>query len=221
MIFKRKKETGEAAAATTAAETAPATITAASDAPNAKAAPQDRATKGPFDVTEVPAIRPYIDMGSIKVAPREGLKVRLDVDETSKRIIAISLDYEGSTLQVQAFSAPKSTGLWHEAREQIMASLKEQGAQVTEQESVFGTEVLMQSPPNAEQVAAVRFFGVDGPRWMLRGVLVGAGAVDPARASGIESVFRELVVVRGDAPLPPSELLPLQMPANVGQAPTA
>lgn len=218
MIFKRKKSTENAGQSVAAAETSVREQTAADELQTSlKEAPVDREARGPFDLTEVPAMRPYIDMGGIKVAPREGLKVRLDVDETTKRIVAISLDYEGSTLQVQAFAAPKSTGLWAETREQILESLKSQGAVAVERESVFGTEILMKSQPDAEQLAAVRFFGVDGPRWLLRGVLVGQGALEPEKAKGIEIVFRELVVVRGDAPLPPGELLALKMPENVGQ----
>ena len=48
---------------------------------DSKSAPEDRAAKGPFDVSEVPAMRPYVDFGGIKVAPREGLQLRLEVDE--------------------------------------------------------------------------------------------------------------------------------------------
>lgn len=217
MIFKRKKQA--AAESVAVAETVNTAAGAAGDAQdaNAKSAPADRATSGPFDVTEVPQMRPYIDMGGIKVAPREGLKVRLDLEETTKRIIAVSLDYEGSTLQVQAFAAPKSKGLWREAREQIKEALKAQGATPAEQEGTFGTELLLTSPEGAEKQAAIRFFGVDGPRWLLRGVLVGKGAIDAEAASGIESVFRELVVVRGEAPLPPHELLQLKVPGGIGQ----
>ena len=36
--------------------------------------------------------------------------LRLEVEEQTKRIVAVGLDYAGSTLQVQAFAAPRSTG---------------------------------------------------------------------------------------------------------------
>lgn len=191
-------------------------VAAEEQAPDtSKSAPADRETAGPFDLTEVPSIKPYIDLGGIKLAPRAGLSVRLDVDEQTQRIIAASLDYEGSTLQVQAFAAPKSTGLWHEIRAEIYAALKAQGALVSEVAGPFGQEVVMRSAPDAPQQAAVRFFGVDGPRWLLRGVLIGAGALDPSKAEGVESVFRDIVVVRGDRPMAPNDLLPLHPPGAV------
>lgn len=108
----------------------------------AKSAPEDRADNGPFDIQEVPAMRPYVDLGSIKVPPREGLQMRLDVDEQAKRIVAVSLDFKGSTLQVQAFSAPKSTGLWNEVRHQVKQLLTKQQASFREQDGFLGAEIV-------------------------------------------------------------------------------
>lgn len=181
---------------------------------NSKSAPEDRAENGPYDVAEVPSMRPYIDMGGLKIAPREGLKVRLDVDEKSKRIVAISLDYEGSTLQLQAYSAPKSTGLWNELRVKLLEGLAEQKAKVEEVDALLGREVRA-TPPDGDAARSIRFVGVDGPRWMLRGIIVGPAALGGEQSAGIESVFREVVVVRGEVPMPPSELLPLKVPAGL------
>ena len=60
----------------------------------------------------------------------------------------------------------------------------------------------------------VRFIGVDGPRWFLRGVLTGSAAVDPAAAEKLLSVFRGSVVVRGTAPLAPRDPIPLHLPQD-------
>ena len=54
-----------------------------------KSAPHNRATDGPFDDSEANAVRPYIDLGGIKILPREGLNLRLEVEEQSKRIVAV------------------------------------------------------------------------------------------------------------------------------------
>lgn len=182
-----------------------------------KSAPSDRETVGPFDVKEVPSMRPYVDLGGIKVAPREGLQLRLDVDSNAKRVVAISLDLEGSTLQVQAFSAPKSSGLWHEVRAQIIDQITKQGTEFTEQDGPLGPEVVTAMRLSKERgggLAPVRFIGVDGPRWLLRGAITGAAAVDSDAAKSIEDLFRQLVVVRGDSPMPPNELLSLKVPAG-------
>lgn len=185
-----------------------------------KSAPADRETAGPYDISEVPSMRPYVDFGSIKIAPREGLQLRLEVDERQKRVVAVTLDYEGSLLQLQAFSAPKSTGLWHQVREEILNQFSSQGAVATEETGPFGPELLVVTKVPAEQgggTRAVRFIAVDGPRWMLRGVISGAGAEDSAVRERVLAVFRDTVVVRGDQPMPPRDLLPLHVPAGVAQ----
>lgn len=185
-----------------------------------KSAPEDRIAAGPYDLSEVPAIRPYVDFGSIKVAPREGLQLRLEVDERAKRVVAVTLDFEGSLLQVQAFSAPKTTGLWHRVRGEIAQGLASQGARIEDAEGDLGPEIVAVTAVPAEQGGGnrtVRFMGVDGPRWMLRGVVMGKATEDEAARARVIELFRDMVVVRGDLPMPPSELLPLQVPAGVAQ----
>ena len=85
-----------------------------------KSAPDDRHLNGPFDESEVTGIRPYVDLGAIRVEPREGLNLRLEVEEGAGRIVAVNLDQYGSTLQVQPFAASRSSGLWHEIRHQVI-----------------------------------------------------------------------------------------------------
>lgn len=184
----------------------------------AKSAPADRETAGPFDFAEVPAMRPYVDLGGIKIAPREGLQMRLEVDERAQRVVAVSLEYAESLLQVQAFSAPKSSGMWNQIRRDLTTQLESQGAEVSEEAGVLGQEIVTATPVPAEQgggTRAARFIGVDGPRWILRGILMGKAAVDAAAREQLIELFREIVVVRGDLPMPPGDLLPLKVPAGV------
>ncbi|MGG7463475.1 MULTISPECIES: DUF3710 domain-containing protein [unclassified Plantibacter] len=181
-----------------------------------KSAPEDRETDGPFDESEANPVRPYIDLGGVKVLPREGLNLRLEVEETTKRVVAVGLDYAGSTLQVQPFAAPRSTGLWHETRAQIAEQIAGQGGKVTEKDGDFGPELIAEVPSGGSAAAGAthiaRFIGVDGPRWFLRGVVAGEGAVKPEAAALVDDLFRSLVVVRGTTPMPPRELIPLRMP---------
>lgn len=191
--------------------------------PAAKSAPLDRATGGPFDESEANAVRPYIDLGGIKVLPREGLNLRLEIEEQTKRIVAVGLDYAGSTLQVQPFAAPRTGGLWHETRAQIREQVRQQGGRVEEREGPLGPELLAEVPvvAGAEGTSGkrlARFVGVDGPRWFLRGVIGGAGASDIEAAAQVEDLFRSIVVVRGGTPMPPREFIPLKMPATPGSA---
>lgn len=188
---------------------------------NAKSAPADRATAGPFDESEANPVRPYIDLGGIKILPREGLNLRLEVEEQTKRIVALGLDYAESSLQLQAFAAPRTTGLWGDTRAQIRDQVRQQGGRVEEREGPFGPELLAEVPviAGAEGDAGkrlARFIGVDGPRWFLRGVIGGAATGDIEAAAQVEDLFRSIVVVRGGSPMPPRDLIPLRMPASHG-----
>lgn len=189
-----------------------------------KSAPADRAENGPLDDSEANAVRPYVDLGGVKILPRPDLQVRLEIEEGGKRVVAVSFDYQGSSLQVQPFAAPRNSGLWHEIREQIATQIATQGGSTTAQDGVFGPELRAELPAGAGAEGGprvVRFIGVDGPRWFLRGVISGRGAVDPAAGAQIEELFRSVVVVRGATPMPPRDLIPLHVPPSAqASAPT-
>jgi hypothetical protein len=198
--------------------------------PRPKSAPVDRETNGPLDAQEANAVRPYVDLGGVKIPPREGLGLRLEVEEGTGRVVAVGLDFANSSLQVQPFAAPRSSGLWHEIREQIEQQILAQGGTTRVVDGAFGPELLAQIPaqsapgqPPVNRIA--RFIGVDGPRWFLRGVISGDGALDPQVGAAMEELFRSVVVVRGSSPMPPRDLIPLHMPqgaepdASAGQRP--
>jgi Protein of unknown function (DUF3710) len=185
---------------------------------DAKSAPEDRATLGPLDESEANAVRPYVDLGGVKIVPRPDLQLRLEVEEGSQRVVAVGLDYAGSSLQVQPFAAPRNSGLWHEIRAQIIDQIHKQGGTTRIVAGIFGPEVLAQIPVSlpgaAPSMRLARFVGVDGPRWFLRGVISGDGLLDAEAATKIEELFRSIVVVRGSTPMPPRDLIPLHMPAS-------
>lgn len=184
-----------------------------------KSAPEDRATAGPLDESEANPVRPYIDLGGVKILPRPDLHLRLEVEEATKRVVAVGLDYAGSTLQVQPFAAPRSNGLWHDIRGQIIDQIHKQGGTTRVVDGTFGPEVHAEVPAtaNGQQGSRLaRFIGVDGPRWFLRGVIAGEATVNPEASAQVEDLFRSIVVIRGNTPMPPRDLIPLHMPA--GQA---
>jgi len=187
-----------------------------------KSAPENRDVEGPFDDSEANPVRPYIDLGGVKVLPRDGLQLRLEVEEETGRVVAVGLDLAGSTLQVQPFAAPRTSGLWHEIRAQIADQIQQQGGRTSERDGVFGPELVAEIPiaqpgvPGETRIA--RFIGVDGPRWFLRGVIAGDAAIHPAAAEEIDDLFRSVVVVRGNQPMPPRDLIPLRMPATPNDA---
>ena len=179
-----------------------------------KSAPADRETAGPLDESEANAVRPYVDLGGVKILPRADLNLRLEVEEGTRRVVAVGLDYANSTLQVQPFAAPRTSGLWHEIRQQIVDQINKQGGTITPRVGVFGPELMAQIPVAGGAPRLARFIGVDGPRWFLRGVIAGDAAVNPDAAAKVEDLFRSIVVVRGTTPMPPRDLIPLHMPAT-------
>jgi hypothetical protein len=178
---------------------------------------------GPFDVSEISSRDGYVDLGALLVAPSEGLQLRLEVEEATQRVVAVTMDLDGSSLQLQAFAAPKSEGLWDEIREQIGQSVGSQGGQVEEVQGVYGPELIAKLPAGASDGSqgyrVARFIGVDGPRWFLRGVLGGAAAMDREAAAPLEALFRQIVVIRGDSPMPPRDLLQLRLPKDATVTP--
>jgi hypothetical protein len=182
-----------------------------------------RSATGPFDVSEITSRDGYVDLGALLIAPSEGLQLRLEVEEATQRVVAVTMDLNGSSLQLQAFAAPKSEGLWDEIREQIGQSVGSQGGQVEEVQGQFGPELLAKLPAGApdgsQGYRVARFVGVDGPRWFLRGVLGGAAAMDREAAAPLEALFRSIVVIRGDSPMPPRDLLQLRLPKDARMTP--
>lgn len=184
-----------------------------------KSAPANRASTGPFDITELLNLDNSVDFGAIRVFPVEGVEIRLEIEESSQRVIAVTLELEESTLQLQAFAAPKNEGVWNEVRVQLAGSIESQGGFAEERLGSFGAELFVKLPivENGANVGSrnARFVGVDGPRWFLRGLISGAALTDPAAASRIEALYRSTAVDRGVEPIPPRELLSLKVPDGV------
>ena len=63
----------------------------------------------------------------------------------------------------------------------------------------------------------LRFLGVDGPRWFLRGLISGPAATDRRLAQPFEEIFGGVVVVRGDHAEPPRKPLDIRLPDEARQ----
>jgi hypothetical protein len=179
-----------------------------------KSAPIDRATAGPFDITELIQVRPSIDFGAIQVPMRDDLVYKLEVEEATSRIVALTVDHRGSTLQLQAFSAPGAQGVWHEIRSALEHSIASQNGKTEIVVGPLGPELDAQIPIASGGYRLAKFIGVDGPKWFLRGVISGIALGDTLSMSHIIDIFRSVAVVRGNAPMPPKELLELVAPAG-------
>lgn len=180
-----------------------------------KSQPVDRSTVGPLDYSEVIQLRPSIDFGALQLPVREDVTLKLEVDEASSRIVALTVDHEGSSLQLQAFSAPGSAGIWHEIRKTLDDSIFAQGGKTETVVGPMGPELNAQIPTKGGDFRLAKFIGVDGPKWFLRGVISGLALGDTLAMTHVIDIFRSVIVVRGVSPMPPKELLQLVAPVGV------
>lgn len=173
---------------------------------------------GPWDEAAVGTSVPRVDLGAVQVPGVPDMELRMEVDKASGIVSAVAVSLGGSVLQVQAFAAPRTDGIWDEIRDEIAESVRTQGGSVDDLPGPFGRELLARLPVRTADGRTghrpARFIGVDGPRWFLRGVLTGRAAVDPEEARILEEVFADIVVVRGDDARPPRDLLALRMPGQ-------
>jgi hypothetical protein len=61
--------------------------------------------------------------------------------------------------------------------------------------------------------------GIDGPRWMLRATLIGKAAVEQEAHDRLLAVVQDTVVVRGEVPMSPGEVIELRPPARPAGTP--
>ncbi|MEN9342664.1 MAG: hypothetical protein RIR24_251 [Actinomycetota bacterium] len=174
---------------------------------------------GPYDSESIEQVRPYVDFGSLRIEPISNLAMSVEVDESTNRVIAVTLDYANSKLQLMPFAAPRSEGLWAEIRNAVAQNIRAQGGEVEEGYGALGAELVAKLPlvddtGRAAGHRLARFIGFDGPRWCLRGTVSGAALTDTKAAAEINDLFRSVVVHRADTPMPPGEALPLSVPAG-------
>ncbi|MGL5864561.1 MAG: DUF3710 domain-containing protein [Dermatophilaceae bacterium] len=192
------------------------------DRPSSTADSGERASgagaDGPFDVADVGGPDGRVDVGALWLRGIPGLELRLELDQHTREVHAATAVLGESALQLQAFAAPRSSGLWDEIRAEISATIEKQGGTVEQVDGVMGAELRTRMPsadPDGRTVfAPATFLGVDGPRWFLRGVLSGRAAIDSTAAAPLIGVMRDTVVVRGLDPMAPRELLPLTLPGD-------
>jgi hypothetical protein len=174
------------------------------------------ATEGPYDERDAPdddIVR--VDLGALRVPVGPGIDVRLDMNE-AQQVIAVTLAAKDGHMQLGVFAAPRNEGIWDDIRAEIAESMNSQkGAPKEISDPRFGTELTGKLPGDGGGQVSVRFIGVDGPRWFLRAMLVGALATDKAKAAPFEHALRQVVVVRGIEPLPVRESVPLRLPKEL------
>jgi len=192
-----------------------------------------RAEGGPWDAGEPYPARERVDLGSLHVPVGPDHEIQLVMADQHGAWVTVR--HGESEVQVQAFAAARRGALWDDVRGEIADEVRRAGGESEERPGPFGVELMAQVPAELGQPAAgdaeggaaevggegfrlVRFVGVDGPRWFLRGLFSGPAAVGGEAASTLEEVLRDMVVVRGEHPVPPRDILELRLPPEAQQA---
>jgi hypothetical protein len=168
---------------------------------------------GPFDIDD-------FDDPTVATQGRHDLgSVLIPVDETAE--LAVEVNQEGVPTMVwmvtpngrynfTAYAAPKTGSLWREVVTEVADSLRKEAAKVTIEDGPWGREVVGVMTQGPEPVV-MRFIGVDGYRWMIRGAAVGSPENADAIAKDVRKAMADTVVRRGETPMPVRYMLPLQL----------
>lgn len=179
-----------------------------------------RTEGGPWDAEEAFPELERVDLGSLLVPVGPEHEIQLVMAEQHGAWVTVR--HRDSEVQIQAFAAARRSSLWDDIRIEIAAEVDSAGGWSQESEGPFGTELIAEVPAEPGQSASgmrpVRFVGVDGPRWFVRGLFTGPATAGGEPARLLEKVFSEVVVVRGEHPVPPREILELQLPPEARQA---
>jgi len=180
---------------------------------------------GPFDISEVDLEADEVerlDFGCVVLTPFEGMQMQLQVDQQTRRVQAALVKAGPSAIEVALFAAPAHTSTLGQIRDEMSAATEKAGGTVTLVEGPFGTEVRRVIPlndPKGNRVYHVsRTWFAQGPKWLLRGVVMG----DAAQAEGIDGpsellyeFFSNTVVRRDNEPRVPGDLIPMTLPKSL------
>ena len=179
-------------------------------------------TQGPLEFSSDLDTSSMLDLGAVFLPNIPGLEVHLDLDPRSGKGKSVSLHLNMTIAEVQIFAAAVNDDLWATMRDAITSGLRDQKVDCSVEMGRFGTEIHAVMPTvdldgNA-LVQPVRFVGVRGSRWLVRAVISGDGALvveQPNADAGpdIDDVISQLVINRGEDPLPPGERLALRSPS--------
>lgn len=174
---------------------------------------EDVESFGPYDASESENAREIerLDLGSVRFPVPDGSQLQVEVDPSGP-VRAVHLITEVGRLTVGAYAAPKSSRLWPEVSRELSEQLHKDGARVFREEGEWGPELVADSSNTV-----LRFAGVDGPRWMLRGVAASPAEQSEACTKLLYSLLDETIVVRGEDPLPVRTPLPIVLPDAIAK----
>jgi len=142
----------------------------------------------------------------------DGSQVQVEMDPETQGVRAVHVVTEQGQITVSAYAAPRSGGLWREVSSELAEQLRADGAKVNIGRGRWGLEISA-----IVGDVALRFVGVDRPRWMLRGVIAGPQSEAAAAVDVLREIVRRTIVDRGDAPMPVRTPLTITLPEAVAE----
>ena len=150
--------------------------------------------RGPWDVNDedVPDYDDYLDLGAYYLPFLRGIQLRIKANRATQQVLGSTITFGSSSLEIEAFAAPKTLGLWDDVRGDLLEANKA----ASEVDGVFGTELKLPVNVKGGKTVNTRIVGVDGPRWMLRGIFSGKAAIDPdsPETEALNKFFAGIVV---------------------------
>lgn len=220
MIGRRRRRGGSDG--TPDSDTAAGPAAAEADAAPARSGEDHSA--GPYDIGDLDpdsARKGRVDLGGMLVPAVQGMKLQFRVDEKSGKSGRVTVVAGDSAVELIAIAAPRSAGMWEQTRTGIIEDAKRRGGKAEEADGPFGTELRVLLPvTNSEGKKGVRpsrVAGIDGPRWMLRATFVGGATTEATSFARLVEVVRGTVVVRGDRPMAPGDVIALNPPERPAQ----
>ncbi|MBY6366328.1 DUF3710 domain-containing protein [Rhodococcoides corynebacterioides] len=155
-----------------------------------------------------------LDLGSVLLPLPAGGQLQVEMTQQGTPQ-AVHIVTQHGRITVAAFAAPKSPGQWREVATELADTLRRDNASVSVESGPFGREVV-----GLTAGGELRFIGVDGYRWMIRGVATGpAGSVgaDSPLVQQARAVVAGTIVDRGSDPHPVRTPLPVTLPQALAQ----
>ena len=83
--------------------------------------------RGPFDAAEVDDEVERIDLGALRITPVDGMQLRLELDQEQQSVVSAHAVIGDSGVQLQAFAATRTLGVWPDIRRSPTASPRRVG----------------------------------------------------------------------------------------------
>ncbi|MFC0110540.1 DUF3710 domain-containing protein [Kibdelosporangium aridum] len=167
---------------------------------------------GPYDVRDAPDDGvSRLDLGSVRIPVEPGTELRVELSPDHTEVRAVHLQTALGQCTVSAYAASPAGGLWPEVCSDLL-DLPPSMESARVERGEWGREIV-----GERDGMVIRFIGVDGPGWMVRGVAVTEPLSADRIAAALRDIMRATIVVRGNDDLPDRTPLPITLPDEIAR----